>query len=77
MPDVFTVFLNKDNDDDERGRVTRVARVRRRESEGKASSSPPRGGGAVKYFLGGYVPPGTPIWHSVLKKYSAKIDTPF
>ena len=35
------------------------------------------GGGALGYFLGGYVPPGTPNWHPVLKKLSAKIDTPF
>ena len=35
------------------------------------------GGGALGYFLGGYVPPGTPNWHNVLKKISPKIDTPF
>ena len=35
------------------------------------------GGGALGYFLGGYVPPGTPNWHPVLKKNSPKIDTPF
>ena len=29
------------------------------------------------YFLGGYVPPGTPDWHPVLKKNSPKIDTLF
>ena len=34
-------------------------------------------GGALGYFLGGYVPPGTPDWHPVLKKNSPKIDTPF
>ena len=34
-------------------------------------------GGALGYFLGGYVPPGTPNWHPVLKKNSPKIDTPF
>ena len=34
-------------------------------------------GGALGYFLGGYVPPGTPNWHPVLKKISPKIDTPF
>ena len=34
-------------------------------------------GGALKYFLGGYVPPGTPNWQPVLKKISPKIDTPF
>ena len=33
--------------------------------------------GALGYFLGGYVPPGTPNWHPVLKKISPKIDTPF
>ena len=34
-------------------------------------------GGALGYFLGGYVPPGTPNWHPGLKKISTKIDTPF
>ena len=34
-------------------------------------------GGAHGCFLGGYVPPGTPNWHPVLKKISPKIDTPF
>ena len=38
---------------------------------------PPGGGGALEYFLGGYVPPGTPDWHPVLKKNSPKIDTLF
>ena len=33
-------------------------------------------GGALGYFLGGYVPPGTPNWHPVLEKFSPKIDTP-
>ena len=33
--------------------------------------------GAFGYFLGGYVPPGTPIWHAVLKKIFPKIDTQF
>ena len=36
-----------------------------------------RGRGALGYFLGGYVPPGTPNWHPVLKTISPKIDTPF
>ena len=35
------------------------------------------GGGALGYFLGGYVSPGTPDWHPVLKKNSPKLDTPF
>ena len=35
------------------------------------------GEGALGYFLGGYVPPGTPNWHPILKKISPKIDTPF
>ena len=35
------------------------------------------GGGALGYFLGRYVPPGTPNWHPVLEKISPKIDTPF
>ena len=29
------------------------------------------GGGALGYFLGGYVPPRTPNWHPVLKKKNA------
>ena len=37
----------------------------------------PGGGGALGYFLGGYMPPGTPNWHPVQKKNSPKIDTPF
>ena len=41
----------------------------------KLSRSP--GEGALGYFLGGYVPPGTPNWHPVLNKNSPKIDTPF
>ena len=31
--------------------------------------------GALGYFLAGYVPPGTPNWHPVLKKISPKTDT--
>ena len=34
-------------------------------------------GGALGYFLGGYVPPRTPNWHPVLEKISPKIDTLF
>ena len=34
-------------------------------------------GGALGYFLGGYVPPGTPNWQPVLEKIPPKIDTPF
>ena len=33
----------------------------------------PSGGGALGYFLGGYVPPGTPNWHPVLKKNLFKL----
>ena len=33
------------------------------------------GGGALGYFLGGYLPPGTPNWHPVLKKIPPKTDT--
>ena len=33
--------------------------------------------GALGYFLGGYVPPGTPNRDPVLEKISPKIDTPF
>ena len=43
-------------------------------SQQKSTLSP---GGALGYFLGGYVPPGTPNWHPVLKTISPKIDTPF
>ena len=31
------------------------------------------GGGTLGYFLGGYVPPGTPNWHPVLKKFPLKL----
>ena len=31
------------------------------------------GGGALGYFLGGYVPPRTPNWHPVLKKKTLKL----
>ena len=41
---------------------------------GKPDRTP---GGALGYFLGGYVPPGTPNWYPVLEKISPKIDTPF
>ena len=41
------------------------------------SMSQAGGGGALGYFLDGYVPPGTPNWHPVPKKNSPKIDTPF
>ena len=43
------------------------------EEKGKA----PWRGGAIGYFMGGYVLPGTPNWHPVLKKISPKIDTLF
>ena len=33
----------------------------------------PGGGGALGYFLGGYVPPGTPNWHPALKKFPLKL----
>ena len=38
---------------------------------------PPGTPKALVYFLGGYVPPGNPDWYPVLKKISPKIDTPF
>ena len=34
-------------------------------------------GGALGYFLGGLIPPGTPNWHPVLEKISPRTDTPF
>ena len=41
-------------------------------------SEPEGGGGALGYFLGGYVPPGTPNWNPALKKkISPKTDTSF
>ena len=45
----------------------------------KGLAFPPGGGRgeALGYFLGAYVPPGTPNWHPVLKQNSPKIDTPF
>ena len=44
---------------------------------GQEGNRATRPGEALKYFLGGYVPPGTPNWHPVVKKISPKIDTPF
>ena len=38
---------------------------------------PPGTPKALGYFLGGYVLPRTPNWYPVLKKISPKIDTPF
>ena len=35
------------------------------------------GGGHLAIFLGGYVPPGTPNWHPILKKISPKINPAF
>ena len=43
----------------------------------KNTPSPNGGGGALRYFLVGHVPAGTPNWQPVLKKISPKIDTPF
>ena len=37
----------------------------------------PGGGGHLGIFFGWYLPPGTPIWHPVLKKIFPKTDTPF
>ena len=34
-------------------------------------------GGALRYFLGGYVPPGLQIGSPFRKKIFPKIDTPF
>ena len=34
---------------------------------------PEGGGGALGYFLGGYVPLGTPNWQPVLKKIPLKL----
>ena len=49
----------------------------RQETKMSIATKPRGGGGALGYFLGGHVPPGTPNWHPVLKKISPKIDTPF
>ena len=43
----------------------------------KNAAKLPGRGGALGYFLGGYVPSGTPNWHPVLKNNSPKIATPF
>ena len=48
-----------------------------KKSDDNFSRDQTRGGGALGYFLGGYVLPGTPNWHPVLEKISHKIDTPF
>ena len=56
---------------------SRISSIERRENYTKELITHPGGGGALGYFLGGCVPPGTPNWHPVLKKNSPKIDTPF
>ena len=44
----------------------------------KQSPAPGGGwGGALGYFLGGYVLPRTLNWHPVLKQISPTTDTPF
>ena len=48
-----------------------------KKDDGKPCLTGTGGGGALGYFFGGYVPPGTPNWHPVLEKFSPKIDTPF
>ena len=35
-----------------------------------------KAGGALRYFLGGYLAPGALNWHPVLKKISPTIDSP-
>ena len=54
-----------------------MIRIYNTESPMNFTAAPGARGGAFGYFLGGYVPPGTPNWHPVLKKKSPKIDTPF
>ena len=49
----------------------------KRKSEVSGSYRVTKPGGALGYFLGEYVPPGTPNCHPVLEKSSPKIDTPF
>ena len=53
---------------------TTYVRLGQLESTGLPTGSLARGGGgggvALGYFLSGYVPPGTPNWHPVLKKIS-------
>ena len=56
---------------------TREPRSADRRSPYRANQAAVSPGGALGYFLGGYVPPGTPNWHPVLEKISPKIDTPF
>ena len=48
---------------------SRISSIERRENYTKELITHPGGGrGALGYFLGGCVPPGTPNWHPVLKK---------
>ena len=53
------------------------SRLYKRESYVRCALLGGSSGGALGYFLGGYVPPGTPNWHPVLENISPKIDTPF
>ena len=58
-----------------RNNVATLCCAKNRRCESSRVTSPP--GGALGQFLGGYVPPGTPNLHPVLKQISPKIDTPF
>ena len=60
--------------------ATKLRKTKRKSSpyvSPRRSRSRGGGGGARGYFLGGYVPPGTPNWHPVLNTIFPKIATPF
>ena len=48
---------------------TREPRSADRRSPNRANQAAVSPGGALGYFLGGYVPPETQNWHPVLKKF--------
>ena len=65
---------------------TREPRSADRRSPNWANQAAVSPGGALGYFLGGYVPPGTQNWHPVLQmgqffiarsRISPETDTPF
>ena len=57
----------------ERSQSPSLAQVYHPAKQTHVAQAPPGGGGSLGYFLGGYVPPGTPNWHPVLKQNPLKL----
>ena len=75
--DAYLLFIEYCNNDWPKSSGFKVNKYARTGSVVKMFTAQFRPGGALGYFLGGYVPPGTPKWHPVLEKISPRIDTPF